>query len=102
MYKKEYYQADFADYNRTYIINEEGSQTELIKLFKTLYRLDHTDNQAYHQLKPHLKRIVAMSEYSDGFERYRGWQHDLAKELIKYDYSDFKDWQKVKDVQLWK
>ena len=93
MYKKEYYNADATNYNRTYIINEEGAYDELMKIFKTMYRLGYINNQAYHRLKPCLGRIVSILEYNEGFERYRGWKHDLAKELIKWDYNDYIDWQ---------
>ena len=93
MYKKEYYQAADADYNRTYIINEERAYNELMNIFKTLYRLGHINNQAYCYLKPRLERIVSLLEYSEGFERYRGWKHDLTKELIKWDYNDYIDYQ---------
>lgn len=95
MYKKEYYKVADADYNRDYIINEETSYNELMKIFKTLYSLGHINNQAYYYLKPRLERIVSLLEYNEGFERYRGWKHDLAKELIKWDYNDYIDWQKV-------
>ena len=93
MNKKEYYNADATDYNRTYIINEEGAYNELMNIFKTMYRLGHINNQAYYYLKPCLERIVSLLEYSEGFERYRGWKHDLAKELIKWDYNDYIDYQ---------
>ena len=93
MIKKEYYSNWKATYNRTYIINEEGAYNELMKIFKTLYRLGHINNQAYYYLKPRLERIVSLLEYNDGFERYRGWKHDLTKELIKWDYNDYIDYQ---------